>query len=97
MAGPASPRGGGRGEIPLTPQEQLYQLGVALYQAEQALNRAKYPSAAYTKAKTNYQNIKKQFDAVNAQVNTQVASTQKKKNDAEIIRLQGERDKAITH
>lgn len=96
MAGPASPRGGGRGDVPLTPREQLYQLGVALYQAEQALKRAEYGTSDYTKAKTAYQNIKKQFDEANAKVNVEVQSAQKKKNDAEIIRLQGERDKAIT-
>lgn len=96
MAGPSSPRGNTSREIPLTPREQLQQIGVALYQAEQALKNADYGTPAYTKAKANYQKIKAQFDKVNAEVNTEIQSAQKKKNDAEIKRLQGERDKAIT-
>ena len=93
------PRGGGRGNVQpdeMTPQEKLARTGYFLEQKRKAFASAKLNTPAYTKAEKEYLAAKKAFDELNTQVKTASAAALEKKNQAEVTRLQGERQRAIT-
>jgi len=77
-------------------EERLYRTGIYLSQAKQKFENAKLGTPEYDKAKKEYLAAKKAFDEVNAQSKSKTAAEQDKKNAAEVKRLQGERDRAIT-
>ena len=96
---PVGSRGGGRdNQQPeeLTLQEKVYRTGIFLNQMERAFKSAKLDTPAYEKAKKDYLAAKKAFDELNTQSKSETAAALAKKNAAEVKRLQGERDRAIT-
>lgn len=96
---PVGSRGGGRdNQQPeeLTLQEKVYRTGIFLNQMERAFKSAKLDTPAYEKAKKDYLAAKKAFDELNAQSKLETTTALNKKNAAEVKRLQGERDRAIT-
>ena len=96
---PVGSRGGGRGNVQpeeMSLQEKLARTGAFLEQKRRAFANAKLNTPAYTKAEKEYLAAKKAFDELNAQSKAETAAALQKKNQAEVTRLQGERQRAIT-
>jgi hypothetical protein len=96
---PVGSRGGVRNNPQpeeMTLQEKLYRTGIFLEQKKRAFEGAKLGTPAYEKAKKEYLAAKKAFDDLNTQSKSETATALAKKNAAEVKRLQGERDRAIT-
>ena len=79
-----------------TTAEKLRNAGIVLDRATKAFQSAKLGTPAYKKAETAYLAAKKAFDDLNALDKTDRAAALEKKNKAEVTRLQGERQRAIT-
>jgi hypothetical protein len=62
-------RGGFRGPDKETPEQALTRIGRAIYQNEQIIKSAKPGSAQFKKAEAALKELRKQFDAANAEVN----------------------------
>ena len=79
-----------------TTAEKLRNAGMVLDRATKAFQSAKLNTPAYKKAETAYLAAKKAFDDLNALDKQDRAAALQKKNQAEVTRLQGERQRAIT-
>jgi hypothetical protein len=80
----------------VTTAEKLRNAGIVLDRATRAFENAKLGTPAYKKAETAYLAAKKAFDDLNALDKQDRAAALQKKNQAEVTRLQGERQRAIT-
>ena len=79
-----------------TTVEKLRNAGIVLDRATKAFENAKLGTTDYKKKETAYLAAKKAFDDLNALDKTDRAAALEKKNKAEVTRLQGERQRAIT-
>ena len=79
-----------------TTAEKLRNAGIVLDRATKAFENAKLGTTDYKKKETAYLAAKKAFDDLNALDKTDRAAALEKKNKAEVTRLQGERQRAIT-
>jgi hypothetical protein len=79
-----------------TTAEKLRNSGIVLDRATKAFQNAKLGTTDYKKKETAYLAAKKAFDDLNTQSKSETAAALEKKNKAEVTRLQGERQRAIT-
>jgi hypothetical protein len=80
----------------VTTAEKLRNAGIVLERARVAFQNAKLGTTDYKKKETAYLAAKKAFDDLNALDKQDKKAALDKKNNAEITRLQGERQRAIT-